>query len=74
MRKETGQTGAGDKIFDITLQIMIAGPVIATVFEGVESVVLLRKMVGANQKKQPKKSHTGSVILNYSTTRRSTKS
>ncbi len=39
------------KIFDITLEMMSEGPVIATVLEGVEAVTFVRKMVGATESK-----------------------
>ncbi len=59
----TLKTRAGDKIFDITLQMMSEGPVIAMVFEGVESVALVRKMVGATE---PKSSAPGTIRGDYS--------
>lgn len=59
----TLKTRAGDKIFDITLQMMGAGPVIAMVFEGVEAVALVRKMVGATE---PKSSAPGTIRGDYS--------
>ncbi|MDQ5932643.1 MAG: nucleoside-diphosphate kinase [Candidatus Saccharimonadales bacterium] len=59
----TLKTRAGDKIFDITLQMMSAGPVIAMVFEGVEAVALVRKMVGATE---PKSSAPGTIRGDYS--------
>ena len=39
------------KIFDITVEMMSEGPVIATVIEGVEAVSFVRKMVGATESK-----------------------
>lgn len=57
------KTRAGDTIFDITLQMMSAGPVIAMVFEGVESVALVRKMVGATE---PKSSAPGTIRGDFS--------
>ena len=59
----TLKTRAGDKIFDITLQMMSVGPVIAMVFEGVEAVALVRKMVGATE---PKSSAPGTIRGDYS--------
>jgi nucleoside-diphosphate kinase len=59
----TLKTRAGDKIFDITLQMMSAGPVIAMVFEGVEAVALVRKMVGATE---PKSSAPGTIRGDFS--------
>ena len=59
----TLKTRAGDKIFDITLEMMSAGPVIAMVFEGVEAVALVRKMVGATE---PKSSAPGTIRGDFS--------
>lgn len=59
----TLKTRAGDKIFDITLQMMSEGPVIAMVFEGVEAVALVRKMVGATE---PKSSAPGTIRGDFS--------
>jgi len=39
------------KIFDITVEMMSEGPVIATVLEGVEAVTFIRKMVGPTESK-----------------------
>lgn len=39
------------KIFDITVEMMSEGPVIAFVFEGVEAVAFVRKMVGPTESK-----------------------
>lgn len=39
------------KIFDITLEMMNEGPVIAFVLEGVEAVLFVRKMVGSTESK-----------------------
>lgn len=39
------------KIFDITVEMMSEGPVIACVLEGVEAVTFVRKMVGATESK-----------------------
>ena len=39
------------KIFDITLEMMNQGPVIAFVIEGVEAVTFVRKMVGSTESK-----------------------
>ena len=36
----------GQKAFDVTLDMMQQGPVIAFVLEGVDSIALVRKMVG----------------------------
>lgn len=57
------KTRAGDQIFDITLDMMGAGPVIAMVFEGVEAVALVRKLVGSTE---PKSSAPGTIRGDYS--------
>lgn len=59
----TLKSRAGDKIFDITLQMMGEGPVIAMVFEGVEAVALVRKMVGATE---PKSAAPGTIRGDFS--------
>lgn len=53
----------GQKAFDITLEMMNAGPVIAFIFEGVESVAIARKMVGATE---PKSALPGTIRGDYS--------
>jgi nucleoside-diphosphate kinase len=53
----------GQKAFDVTLEMMNAGPVIAYVLEGVEAVSLVRKMVGATE---PKSALPGTVRGDYS--------
>lgn len=57
------RTRAGEHIFDITLQMMSAGPVIAMVFEGVEAVALVRKLVGTTE---PKSSAPGTIRGDFS--------
>ena len=57
------KTRAGEKIFDITLEMMSTGPVIAMVFEGVEAVALVRKMVGGTE---PKSAAPGTIRGDYS--------
>lgn len=57
------KTRAGDHIFDITLQMMNEGPVIAMVFEGVEAVSLVRKLVGSTE---PKSSPPGTIRGDFS--------
>lgn len=52
----------GQKTFDVTLQMMQAGPVIAFVLEGVEAVALVRKMVGATE---PKSAVPGTIRGDY---------
>ena len=41
----------GQEAFDVTLDMMIKGPVIALVLEGVEAVAHVRKMVGTTEPK-----------------------
>lgn len=55
-------TRVNKKIFDITVNMMIEGPVIAAVLEGVEAVMLVRKMVGATE---PKSSAPGTIRGDY---------
>jgi nucleoside-diphosphate kinase len=52
----------GQKVFDVTLEMMNTGPVIAFVLEGVEAVALIRKMVGATE---PKSALPGTVRGDY---------
>lgn len=56
-------TRRGQKVFDNNLVIMNAGPVIAMVFEGVEAVELVRKLVGSTE---PKSSAPGTIRGDYS--------
>lgn len=51
--EEIGQmiTRRGQDKFDITLEMMLDGPVIAMVLEGVEAVELVRKLVGTTESK-----------------------
>jgi nucleoside-diphosphate kinase len=53
----------GQKVFDITLEMMNEGPVIAFVLEGVEAVNIVRKMVGATE---PKSALPGTIRGDYS--------
>ena len=53
----------GQKVFDITLEMMNEGPVIAMVLEGVEAVAMVRKMVGTTE---PKSALPGTVRGDYS--------
>lgn len=53
----------GKKVFDITLEMMNEGPVIAMVLEGVEAVSLVRKMVGTTE---PKSALPGTIRGDYS--------
>ncbi len=63
--EEIGQmiTRRGEHAFDVTLNMMIQGPVIAMVFEGVEAVALVRKMVGGTE---PKSADPGTIRGDYS--------
>lgn len=48
----------GQKAFDVTLDLMQAGPVMAIVLEGVEAVSQVRKMVGTTE---PKSAAPGTI-------------
>jgi len=52
----------GQKVFDVTLEMMNSGPVIAFVLEGIEAVSLVRKMVGVTE---PKSALPGTVRGDY---------
>lgn len=52
----------GQKAFDVTLEMMQTGPVIAYVLEGVEAVSLVRKMVGTTE---PKSALPGTIRGDY---------
>lgn len=56
-------TRRGKDIFDVTLEMMNEGPVIAMVLEGIESVAVVRKMVGATE---PKAALPGTIRGDYS--------
>jgi nucleoside-diphosphate kinase len=53
----------GEHAFNVTLDFMMAGPVIAVVLEGVEAVSLVRKMVGGTE---PKTADPGTIRGDYS--------
>lgn len=53
----------GKTVFDVTLEMMNEGPVIAFVLEGVEVVDLVRKMVGTTE---PKSALPGTIRGDYS--------
>lgn len=53
----------GQKAFDVTLEMMQSGPVLAMVLEGVEAVALVRKMVGTTE---PKAAAPGTIRGDYS--------
>ncbi|MDB5166886.1 MAG: hypothetical protein JWN26_31 [Candidatus Saccharibacteria bacterium] len=63
--EEIGQviTRRGQETFDNVLDMMSQGPVIAMVFEGVEAVELVRKLVGSTE---PKSSAPGTIRGDYS--------
>lgn len=56
-------TRRGEQAFGVTLEMMIQGPVIAMVFEGVEAVPLVRKLVGPTE---PKEAAPGTIRGDYS--------
>src|SRR4051812_13039663 len=56
-------TRRGQKIFDVTLEMMNEGPVIAMVLEGIEAVGVVRKMVGGTE---PKSALPGTIRGDYS--------
>jgi len=56
-------TRRGEQAFGVTLDMMIQGPVIAMVFEGVEAVALVRKLVGPTE---PKSAQPGTIRGDYS--------
>lgn len=56
-------TRRGEKAFDVTLEFMVQGPVIAMVLEGVEAVALVRKLVGPTE---PKSAEPGTIRGDYS--------
>lgn len=56
-------TRRGEQAFNVTLEMMIQGPVIAMVFEGVEAVALVRKLVGPTE---PKSALPGTIRGDYS--------
>lgn len=56
-------TRRGEHAFDVTLNMMIQGPVIAMVLEGIEAVALVRKLVGGTE---PKSADPGTIRGDYS--------
>jgi nucleoside-diphosphate kinase len=56
-------TRRGKEIFDVTLEAMNEGPVIAMVLEGIEAVEVVRKMVGGTE---PKAAQPGTIRGDYS--------
>ncbi len=55
-------TRRGQKAFDVTVDFMLSGPVIAVVLEGIEAVSLVRKMVGTTE---PKEAQPGTIRGDY---------
>lgn len=53
----------GQKAFDVTLEMMQAGPVLAVVLEGVDAVEIVRKLVGTTE---PKAAAPGTIRGDYS--------
>jgi nucleoside-diphosphate kinase len=53
----------GKEAFDVTLEFMQQGPVLAMVLEGIEAVELVRKMVGTTE---PKSASPGTVRGDFS--------
>lgn len=56
-------TRRGEDTFNITLDLMLSGPVIAMVFEGIEAVALVRKLVGPTE---PKSAQPGTIRGDFS--------
>ncbi len=56
-------TRRGQKAFDVTMEMMQQGPVIAYILEGVGAVGLVRKMVGATE---PREALPGTIRGDYS--------
>jgi len=56
-------TRRGQQAFDVTLEMMVQGPVIAMVLEGVEAVALVRKLVGGTE---PKSALPGTIRGDFS--------
>ena len=56
-------TRRGEEAFDRNLKYMTSGPVIAFVFEGVEAVAIIRKIVGTTE---PKAADMGTIRGDYS--------
>jgi nucleoside-diphosphate kinase len=63
--EEIGQmvTRRGEQAFNVTLDMMTQGPVIAMVFEGVEAIALIRKLVGPTE---PKSAAPGTIRGDFS--------
>ena len=55
-------TRRGKEVFDMNLDYMMMGPVVAMVWEGIEAAELVRKMVGATE---PKSAVPGTIRGDY---------
>lgn len=53
----------GEDAFEVTLQAMQVGPVIAMVLEGIEAIAIVRKIVGTTE---PKEAAPGTIRGDYS--------
>ena len=53
----------GQEVFDVTLDFMMEGPVVAVVLQGVDAAELVRKMVGSTE---PKSALPGTIRGDYS--------
>ncbi|MBP6911747.1 MAG: nucleoside-diphosphate kinase [Candidatus Pacebacteria bacterium] len=53
----------GQKAYDVTLNMMMTGPVMPMVLEGIEAIALVRKMIGATE---PKSALPGTIRGDYS--------
>jgi nucleoside-diphosphate kinase len=56
-------TRYGQDIFQVNAEFMKSGPVVAMIWEGVEAIALVRKMVGSTE---PKSSAPGTIRGDYS--------
>jgi len=56
-------TRRGEQTFNSTVNMMMEGPVIAMVLEGVEAVALVRKLIGPTE---PKSANPGTIRGDYS--------
>lgn len=52
----------GQQAFDVTLELMQRGPVLALVLEGIEAVMIVRKMAGTTE---PKAAQPGTIRGDY---------
>lgn len=57
------KTRRGEEIFKVNAEFMKSGPVVAMVWEGVEAVELVRKMIGSTE---PKSAAPGTIRGDYS--------